>query len=78
MKPVIGVTSDYNGGDRPEFGGSEETCYIRSRYLHAVEETAEHVLDRAAAPLRRAEEALEQGKAQIGANLRAVEKTIRP
>ncbi|HEY5599684.1 MAG TPA: gamma-glutamyl-gamma-aminobutyrate hydrolase family protein, partial [Candidatus Manganitrophaceae bacterium] len=39
MKPVIGVTSDYNGGDRPEFGGSEETCYIRSRYLHAVEET---------------------------------------
>ena len=39
MKPVIGVTSDYNGGDRPEFGGREETCYIRSRYLRAVEET---------------------------------------
>ncbi len=46
--------------------------------VRAVGETAEGVLDRAAAPLRRAEEMLDQGKAQIGANLRAVERTIRP
>jgi hypothetical protein len=46
--------------------------------IHAVEETAEGVLDRAAAPLRHAEEAIEHGKAELGARLRAVEKTIRP
>lgn len=59
----------------------QQTRTVRTRAadrVHAVEETAEQVMDRAAAPLRRAEEALEHGKTQIGANLRAVEKTIRP
>ena len=37
IKPVVGITSDYNGGDRPEFGGKEETCFIRARYVNAVE-----------------------------------------
>ena len=34
-KPLIGVTSDFNG-DRPEFGGDEPTCFVRNRYLNAV------------------------------------------
>jgi putative glutamine amidotransferase len=38
MRPVIGITSDYNGGDRPEFGGKEPTCFIRDRYIKAIEE----------------------------------------
>lgn len=37
MRPVIGVTSDYNGGDRPEFGGKEPTAFIRTRYINAIE-----------------------------------------
>lgn len=39
MKPVIGITSDYNGGDRPEFGGKIPTCFLRDRYVHAIEST---------------------------------------
>jgi len=46
--------------------------------LHAVEETAERAFDRATAPLRRAEEMLDQGKAQVTDTLRAAERTIRP
>lgn len=39
MKPIIGITSDYNGGDRPEFGGKIPTCFLRDRYVHAIEAT---------------------------------------
>lgn len=39
MKPIIGITSDYNDGDRPEFGGKIPTCFLRDRYVHAVEAT---------------------------------------
>jgi len=46
--------------------------------LHAVEETAERAFDRATAPLRRAEEMLDHGKAQVADTLRAAERTIRP
>jgi hypothetical protein len=46
--------------------------------LHAVEETAERAFDRAAAPIRRAEEMLDHGKAQVSDTLRSAEKTIRP
>jgi hypothetical protein len=46
--------------------------------LHAVEETAERAFDRAAAPLRRAEEMIDHGKAQVSDTLRAAERTIRP
>ena len=46
--------------------------------LHAVEETAERVFDRAAEPIRRAEEMLDHGKAQVSDTLRSVERTIRP
>jgi hypothetical protein len=46
--------------------------------LHAVEETAERAFDRAAGPLRRAEEMLDHGKAQVSDTLRSAEPTIRP
>lgn len=39
MRPIIGITSDYNGGDRPEFGGKIPTCFLRDRYVHAIEAT---------------------------------------
>lgn len=39
MRPIIGITSDYNDGDRPEFGGKIPTCFLRDRYLHAIEAT---------------------------------------
>src|SRR5579871_4112508 len=38
MKPLIGVTSDFNAGDRKEWGGSEPTYFLRGRYIRAVEE----------------------------------------
>ncbi len=46
--------------------------------LHAVEETAERVFDRASGPIRRAEEMLDHGKAQVSETLLAAERTIRP
>jgi len=46
--------------------------------LHSVEQTAERAFDRAAAPIRRAEELIDQGRAQVGDTLRAAERTIRP
>lgn len=39
MRPIIGITSDYNGGDRPEFGGKIPTCFLRDRYVYAIEAT---------------------------------------
>ncbi|MBA5866606.1 MAG: gamma-glutamyl-gamma-aminobutyrate hydrolase family protein [Nitrospira sp. CR1.3] len=38
MKPLIGVTPDFNAGDRKEWGGSEPTYFLRARYVRAVEE----------------------------------------
>lgn len=38
MKPVIGVTPDFNAGDRKDMGGHEPTYFLRSRYIRAVEE----------------------------------------
>jgi hypothetical protein len=46
--------------------------------LHAVGETADRAFDRAAAPLHRAEEMLDHGKAQVTDTLRSAERTIRP
>lgn len=37
-KPVIGVTPDFNAGDRPEMGGREPTYFLRARYAHAIED----------------------------------------
>jgi hypothetical protein len=59
----------------------QKTRTVRTRAadgLQAVEEAAEGALDRAATPLRRAEEILDHGKARLGANLRAAQDTIRP
>lgn len=39
MKAIIGITSDYNDGDRPEFGGKIPTCFLRDRYVRAIEAT---------------------------------------
>lgn len=38
MKPVIGVTPDFNAGDRKDMGGPEPTYFLRARYIRAVEE----------------------------------------
>jgi putative glutamine amidotransferase len=38
MKPVIGVTPDYNAGDRKDMGGREPTYFLRARYIRAVED----------------------------------------
>jgi hypothetical protein len=46
--------------------------------LHAVEETAERAFDRAAVPIRKAEEMLDHGKAQVSETLRSADRTIRP
>ncbi len=36
MRPVIGITSDYNAGDREDWGGKEATYFLRGRYVSAV------------------------------------------
>ena len=38
MKPVIGITPDFNAGDRKEWGGREPTYFLRARYVRAIEE----------------------------------------
>jgi putative glutamine amidotransferase len=38
MRPVIGVTPDFNAGDRKDMGGREPTYFLRARYIQAVEE----------------------------------------
>jgi putative glutamine amidotransferase len=38
MKPIIGVTPDYNAGDRKDWGGREPTYFLRARYIRAIEE----------------------------------------
>lgn len=37
-RPIIGVTPDYNSGDREDMGGKEPTYFLRARYLQAIEE----------------------------------------
>jgi len=38
MKPVIGITPDFNAGDRKDMGGREPTYFLRARYIRAIEE----------------------------------------
>lgn len=38
MRPIIGVTPDYNAGDRKDWGGREPTYFLRARYIRAIEE----------------------------------------
>ncbi|HKY70495.1 MAG TPA: gamma-glutamyl-gamma-aminobutyrate hydrolase family protein [Nitrospira sp.] len=38
MKPLIGVTPDFNAGDRKEWGGQEPTYFLRARYIRAIED----------------------------------------
>lgn len=35
--PIIGVTPDYNAGDRTDVGGREPTYFLRARYVQAIE-----------------------------------------
>ncbi|MDH5428477.1 MAG: gamma-glutamyl-gamma-aminobutyrate hydrolase family protein [Nitrospirota bacterium] len=37
-KPVIGVTPDFNAGQRKDMGGKEPTYFLRARYLQAIQE----------------------------------------
>lgn len=38
MRPIIGVTPDFNAGDRKEWGGREATYFLKARYVRAIEE----------------------------------------
>ncbi len=38
MKPIIGITPDYNAGDREDMGGKEPTYFLRARYVQAIED----------------------------------------
>ena len=38
MKPVIGVTPDFNPGNREDMGGKEPTYFLRARYVRAIED----------------------------------------
>lgn len=38
MKPIIGVTPDFNAGNRKDMGGHEPTYFLRARYLRAIED----------------------------------------
>lgn len=38
MKPVIGITPDYNAGDKTRPGGREPTYFLRARYVRAIED----------------------------------------
>ena len=38
MTPLIGVTPDFNAGDRKEWGGREPTYFLRARYVRAIED----------------------------------------
>lgn len=38
MKPLIGVTPDFNAGDRKDWGGREATFFLRARYIRAIED----------------------------------------
>jgi hypothetical protein len=60
---------------------ARKTRRARERAVHGlevVESSADEVLDRAARPLRRAEEFLEQTRTKLGENLRAGQELIRP
>lgn len=55
MKPVIGITPDFNAGDRKEMGGREATYFLHARYLQAIEDAGglPLILPLAAAPSNR-------------------------
>lgn len=38
MKPLIGVSPDFNSGDRQDMGGREPTYFLRARYVEAIQD----------------------------------------
>ncbi|WP_447978891.1 gamma-glutamyl-gamma-aminobutyrate hydrolase family protein [Candidatus Nitrospira bockiana] len=38
MRPIIGVTPDFNAGDREDMGGREPTYFLRARYVRAIQD----------------------------------------
>ncbi len=38
MRPIIGVTPDFNVGDREDMGGQEPMYFLRARYLSPIEQ----------------------------------------
>ncbi len=37
-KPIIGVTPDFNPGNRQDMGGKEPTYFLRARYIQAIQD----------------------------------------
>ena len=38
VKPIIGITPDFNPGNREDMGGKEPTYFLRARYLRAIQD----------------------------------------
>jgi putative glutamine amidotransferase len=38
VKPVIGITPDFNPGNREDMGGKEPTYFLRARYMQAIQD----------------------------------------
>jgi len=38
VKPIIGITPDFNPGNREDMGGEEPTYFLRARYLQAIQD----------------------------------------
>jgi putative glutamine amidotransferase len=38
MKPIIGITPDFNAGDRDVLGSRDPTFFLRARYIRAIED----------------------------------------
>ncbi|PJA80698.1 MAG: gamma-glutamyl-gamma-aminobutyrate hydrolase, partial [Nitrospirae bacterium CG_4_9_14_3_um_filter_51_5] len=38
VKPIIGITPDFNPGNRKDMGGKEPTYFLRARYLQAIQD----------------------------------------
>lgn len=38
VKPIIGITPDFNPGNREDMGGKEPTYFLRARYLQAIQD----------------------------------------
>lgn len=38
MKPVIGITPDFNAGDREDMGGKAPTYFLRALYMEAIQD----------------------------------------
>ena len=78
---IMGAAAVWLWGRKMEAYVEEKTRGVRTKVaegVRAVEETAEEVLDRGEHALRRADEFLQDTRAQVSETLRAGEDAIRP